>query len=735
MRNTKITKSIALFLVTLIPFVYGLELGIDGDIGVKLGEQTQYNYTVNASEIWLTAEGDLDDAGDIQGSWINNDLGWISSITNLFDQILNTTSPVTFSQVNVTSQNTNETIFKVKAGRYEYQGEVPSDIGTLDAHWDFNLTAQMDINASNHILLADDLVGGYELNGTYQPTYECNPPQYVAGVFNGNGVARFNRTERTCFSSTDGRYTLQENGDHTLYVVFSYRGDSPVNKGIAIYGICKNNMGNGAGLCMYNNDAYFRFTNAPGLNPLVKENMVLDEIQVLSMRVDNLDSQLYDGEDISVSTSSVNGNGGGSNELMGSTYNEQTHNSMDVAEVILYSNKLSVEEHEMVLAYLESRYGKDYPSMTYHSQQDAYVNVTNSNEDDVFSIDSFYDSYMRGSLTTGGSINILGGLSVANVPVSLTSGGDNFFNLDHNGGEAGYTFYETTTGGGHVFMLFENDGGQDIFKLTSNIYRGSIIWGNAQAGSWNNASVGGWYTSASTLGAAMNVQSDKVGNFFCLGNDVGTCVFSDVKYTQFSQNNLKWLGEKLAIEGGGLWMTNESKIKLGENREAEIYFNKSHLVVNSSNTTMLGNLNVHNNFTGNQIYAEMYGVHIGDVALVEDIYNNVSNLTEGLVNGFVFDNSTLTAQVGGVYKADSQWSFSGTANNEYHLSLGINYARQENCHAERVIGTGADVGSASITCLISLSVDDVVNMQIENVDSGGDATIHDINLNLVRIGT
>ena len=66
-----------------IPLIFSLNVGIGDDkIGVDLIPTTPINYTliptVNATEWWITSEGNLNDVADIQGSWITNDLGWIT---------------------------------------------------------------------------------------------------------------------------------------------------------------------------------------------------------------------------------------------------------------------------------------------------------------------------------------------------------------------------------------------------------------------------------------------------------------------------------------------------------------------------------------------------------------------------------------------------------------------------------------------------------------------------------
>lgn len=141
------------------------------------------------------------------------------------------------------------------------------------------------------------------------------------------------------------------------------------------------------------------------------------------------------------------------------------------------------------------------------------------------------------------------------------------------------------------------------------------------------------------------------------------------------------------------------------------------------------------NATINMIYGEVWGKEIGDVNIIsQGVYYNVTNVSLGETNGFTEADGKLTAKYSGIYSVNSAWSFSGSANTEYHLALGVNGGRQEHCHAQRKIGTGGDVGSSSLSCIDRFNAGDVITLMIENVDSATDPTIHSINLNVVRIG-
>lgn len=243
-------------------------------------------------------------------------------------------------------------------------------------------------------------------------------------------------------------------------------------------------------------------------------------------------------------------------------------------------------------------------------------------------------------------------------------------------------------------------------------------------------------------GGDVNIRKDN--KKFIWGAGVDLEIYSDgTDGVLASPNDIRVLADSLQLR------KDNQPLYLGAVDDSYLNFDGDSLNIGGNKTTATDDINIiaddvnvltnlnqtQGNATINNIYGEMYGVHSGEIYVTEDNYQNISNLTAGYNNGFVFDgNYTLTVVYSGVYKVTSDFAFSGTANNEYHLSFAINNARQSKCHTERVIGTGGDVGSAGVTCLVELNVGDYVAMQIENVDSSGNPTIHDINLNLVRVG-
>ena len=130
---------------------------------------------------------------------------------------------------------------------------------------------------------------------------------------------------------------------------------------------------------------------------------------------------------------------------------------------------------------------------------------------------------------------------------------------------------------------------------------------------------------------------------------------------------------------------------------------------------------------------------VGNVtALVEDVWNNVTAFDQTysgqFLNGFSYSTSILTANVNGLYKADYSITFSGTANNKYHAAIGVNNIQQLNTETHDKISVATDILSSSGTGFVQLSDGDKVTLMMMNEDSGGDATVFSVNVNLVRIG-
>ncbi len=162
------------------------------------------------------------------------------------------------------------------------------------------------------------------------------------------------------------------------------------------------------------------------------------------------------------------------------------------------------------------------------------------------------------------------------------------------------------------------------------------------------------------------------------------------------------------------------------------------------------NLNITGNFTGNKFYGEIWNYSSNASAWTFSlptlgIYFNLTGLFSERLNGFSVTYQTqanggtyLTALVAGRYKIDGAFSFEGVNNNQlYSISIAKNYLQSSsrNCYSRRYVSTQAIVASSTITCILDLAVGDTINVQFENENSNKDVKIHQINVNLLRVGT
>lgn len=166
--------------------------------------------------------------------------------------------------------------------------------------------------------------------------------------------------------------------------------------------------------------------------------------------------------------------------------------------------------------------------------------------------------------------------------------------------------------------------------------------------------------------------------------------------------------------------------------------------------TGAGNLDVTGNITGNQFYAEMWNYSSNASAWTFSlptlgIYYNLTGLFADKLNGFdiTYESQAnggtyLTTKVAGKYKLDGAFSFEGVNNNQlYAISTAKNFKQSlsRNCYSRRYISTQAIVASSTITCILDLAVGDTINVQFENENSNKDVKIHQVNINLWRVGT
>lgn len=107
------------------------------------------------------------------------------------------------------------------------------------------------------------------------------------------------------------------------------------------------------------------------------------------------------------------------------------------------------------------------------------------------------------------------------------------------------------------------------------------------------------------------------------------------------------------------------------------------------------------------------------------------NMLEG--KGLTYADGNITIVYDGNYYIAGHASFEGTVNNEYHIVIFKNNTKQDYCHVEQKVPTGAGVASVSLGCTMALTAGDYINVKTENTTLGNNITFHDITFNIQRI--
>ena len=160
------------------------------------------------------------------------------------------------------------------------------------------------------------------------------------------------------------------------------------------------------------------------------------------------------------------------------------------------------------------------------------------------------------------------------------------------------------------------------------------------------------------------------------------------------------------------------------------------------NLFVYGDLDVQNNFTGNQIYGGMWYHNHTATNLnfaVDGTYYALYFTEATHLNGFAYQGgfgvaSNLTAQKAGKYLVSYMASGDGQNNHVYSTSVFINGVNQDNCENHHKMTAGGDIITQSGNCIIDLAVNDVVDLRIVDIGSTGIGNYYSGNINLVRIG-
>lgn len=109
--------------------------------------------------------------------------------------------------------------------------------------------------------------------------------------------------------------------------------------------------------------------------------------------------------------------------------------------------------------------------------------------------------------------------------------------------------------------------------------------------------------------------------------------------------------------------------------------------------------------------------------------------TVGVAKAIVVSDTekNLTIQRDGVYLISSTISFNGTTSTTYQITVFKNDVEQQNLTAISKLASGTDVQNISITGLVIVNVNDVIDIRVKADAAGKTFTIQKANLILVRV--
>jgi hypothetical protein len=98
---------------------------------------------------------------------------------------------------------------------------------------------------------------------------------------------------------------------------------------------------------------------------------------------------------------------------------------------------------------------------------------------------------------------------------------------------------------------------------------------------------------------------------------------------------------------------------------------------------------------------------------------NVTGITNGLSNNMTIDGTTGTITVidDDTYKCDASISFQSASAGDFDHHFGVDGVDLDKCHSSRRIGTGTDVGTTALTCLIEAEAGEVITLMVNSVSN------------------
>jgi len=153
----------------------------------------------------------------------------------------------------------------------------------------------------------------------------------------------------------------------------------------------------------------------------------------------------------------------------------------------------------------------------------------------------------------------------------------------------------------------------------------------------------------------------------------------------------------------------------------------------------VGNLDIAGNFTGTQIYGEMWQFNLTNpntitISVIGE-FVNITGYRNGTINGFDFVNDELVAQVPGVYQVSFNVGYGDTAMTRHGFAILKKGVQMLNIGAGGVITNNNDVTTPSASGFIRLDVGDRIGLAVEDrFNPANNIEVIASNVNIVRVG-
>jgi len=364
---------------------------------------------------------------------------------------------------------------------------------------------------------------------------------------------------------------------------------------------------------------------------------------------------------------------------------------------------------------------------------DTNIDVNNNNLDNVTNISAdfgLFDSRVgiggggippECSLDLGaGSIcNIIGITSGPGTSQSLILSGTGNVNYvgdsDDDQGAVSHNWYFNSAAEGDREMELEEGVG---LWIKNNLYVNGndsyfnqtlLITGDAPVSEDSNADL--WLRAEVNYDACINLTESTVAGISLCYDGTGSGIFEIKNY-----------------DNGVVYMTIDSR--------------DSGNITFFNDTIFKETMSVEGNFTGNQIYGEMWYMNHTETPInfaVSNTWYPLFFTDANHLNGFSFvggflSSSNLTAQVDGIYKAGYLASGSGINNHRYFTTILVNGVSQNNCMSHKKMTASGDFVTMTGTCIIDIGVGDTLSLATMDYAGTGISNYISADLNLVRIG-